>query len=93
MSSRYTADFRRALVERTERERPSPQELRFLLKQAQVPMSTYRVWRRKWALYGQVEDRLSGRPPAGFRRIVQEEVERSFRKWFGEPRRPSPASK
>lgn len=94
MTRPYTPEFRRELVERVERERPSPQELRFLLRQARVPKSTFTVWWKRWLKYGAIEDRVSGRPPAGYRLIVQQELERALEKWFGTPEnRPKSARK
>lgn len=85
MNTRYPKELRLKVLKEVEKKNPAKGELQKILDRYGVPKATYFYWARKWQDFGVVDDSPMGRPPSGFRRIVQQEVERAFLKWFGSP--------
>ena len=83
--ARYSQEFRARLVEQIAKQKPSYAELLQILEKRGVPRTTFQYWWQKWKSLGDPDGNQRGRPPAGFRQIVRQEIERGLNTWFGDP--------
>lgn len=88
--ARYSKEFRAGLVKKVAEKSPTYPELLRILERAKVPRTTFQYWWRQYQELGALDENQRGRPPAGFRAIVRQEIERGLRQWFGEPSTPAP---
>lgn len=80
--ARYTPEFRQALLAEVERVKPSYEDLIAILRVKGVPRSTFQTW---WTRHKSGMKPRRGRPPAGFREAVREEISRGLKAYFGDP--------